>query len=431
VRSLDDRLLFKLKEMKGGIDFGTRNSSIAIVKGKVEVIQNEVSSRQTAGCVGFSPKKRELGEAGLDQVVRNARNSVYGVKLLLGRKHDDPELQKILPSLGACKWIPGSNGNIGVEVDYLGKTQQFTAEQLNGALFTKLRKTMEAATGSHLQYCCISVPGFWTHTQRRAAINATRIAGLNTIKIVNDLSAVAFNYGFYHPQQFPKPEFIMFIDMGYSSFSCGIYEMTNPSCRHVSSSYDQFLGGAAIDNLLANYFATNFNKKYNTRLQDNVKAWMKLLLQVENVKKTLNMNEQASISMDCLHEDYDLQDKISRTTYLEMMNGAQIPEKIVALVKDTLQKAGITAEQLHSVEAVGSSMRVQAIRDAIQDFLNKPLGSKMNAEEAVAIGAALFCARLLDSCASAHHITCSTIDIRPPRLGLVIAPYDRSVHPSA
>lgn len=378
--------------MKVGIDFGTRNSTIAIVRGKVEVIQNEVSSRQTAGCVGFSSKKRELGEAGLDQIVRNAKNSIYGTKLLLGRKYEDPDVKKILPSLGACKWVD-INGNMGVEVDYLGKPCQFTSEQLNAALFTKLKKTLETSTGSSLQYACVTVPGFWSHTERRALINSARIAGVNVIKIVDELSAVAFNYGFYHPQQFPKPEYILFVDMGYSSFSCGIYEMTNPSCRHVTSSHDQLLGGAAIDNLLANYFAANFNKKYNTRVQDNVKAWMKLLLQVENIKKVLNMNEQASISMDCLHEDYDLQDKISRTTYLEMLNEAQIPQRVVALVKATLEKAGLTNEQLHSVEAVGSSMRVQIIRDSISELLNKPVGSKMNAEEALAIGSALFCAR--------------------------------------
>jgi heat shock protein 4 len=207
------------------------------------------------------------------------------------------------------------------------------------------------------------------------------------------LSAVAFNYGFYHPQQFPKPEYIMFIDMGYSSFSCGVYEMTNPSCKSMSAAYDQNLGGAEIDDILANYFAENFNKKYKTRLQDNVKAWMKLLLQVEKVKKTLNMNEQASISMDCLHEDYDLQDKLTRTKYLEMLNEARIPERVVNCVKLALEKSGITAEQLYSVEAVGSSTRVQAVRDAIQDLLGKTIGSKMNAEEAVAIGCALYCAR--------------------------------------
>jgi heat shock protein 4 len=379
--------------MKGGIDFGSRNSSIAIAKGKIEVIQNEVSSRQTAGCVGFNNKKRELGEAGLDQLVRNARNSVYGVKLLLGRKYDDEEFKKNLARLGACKWISSPNGNIGVEVDYLGKPLQLTGEQLNGCLFTKLKKTVEASMGAQLQYCVISVPGFWSHTQRRAAINSTRIAGLNVIKIVNELSAVAFNYGFYHPQQFPKPEYIMFIDMGYSSFSCGVYEMSNPSCKSMSAAYDQNLGGAEIDDILANYFAENFNKKYKTRLQDNVKAWMKLLLQVEKVKKTLNMNEQASISMDCLHEDYDLQDKLSRTKYLEMLNEANIPQRVVNCVKQALEKSGITAEQLHSVEAVGSSTRVQAVRDAIQDLLGKSIGSKMNAEEAVAIGCALYCAR--------------------------------------
>jgi len=105
------------------------------------------------------------------------------------------------------------------------------------------------------------------------------------------------------------------------------------------------------------------------------------------------MNEQAYISMDCLHEDYDLQDKLTRTKYLEMLNEAQIPQRVVACVKTALEKSGITAEQLHSVEAVGSSTRVQAVRDAIQDFLGKTIGSKMNAEEAVAIGCALYCAR--------------------------------------
>jgi heat shock protein 4 len=179
--------------------------------------------------------------------------------LLLGRKYDDEEFRKHLSRLGACKWVPVNNGNLGVEVDYLGKPITLTAEQLNGSLFTKLKKTVEVATSSALQYCVVSVPGFWSHTQRRACLNAAKIAGLNVIKIINELSAAAFNYGFYHPQQFPKPEYILFIDMGYSAFSCGVYEMTNPACKNVSAAYDQALGGADIDDLLANYFADRFN----------------------------------------------------------------------------------------------------------------------------------------------------------------------------
>jgi len=110
-------------------------------------------------------------------------------------------------------------------------------------------------------------------------------------------------------------------------------------------------------------------------------------------KKTLNMNEQASISMDCLHEDYDLQDRITREKYFELLDASRITDRVLNVVKNALEKANLTPDQLYAVECVGSSMRMTVIRDAIEKFVNKPLGSKMNAEEAVAIGCALYCAR--------------------------------------
>jgi len=255
--------------------------------------------RYTPNVVGFTFKKRELGEAGKVQFLRNAQNSVYGPKLLLGAKLKDDNLKKILPHLGAGRWTELENGDAGLTAAYAGNQTVFSAEQLTACMLTNLKYTTEAFVGAPMSTCVVSVPGWWSHRQRRAMINACAIAEIVPLRLVNDLSAVAFNYGFYNPDKFSeKSQKVMFVSLGHTGFQCNIVEMSKLNCAVKATAYDLSLGGYLIDEILANYFAERFNKKNGCVLQENKRAMLKVLLAVEAVKKTLNTNPFASINKE-------------------------------------------------------------------------------------------------------------------------------------
>jgi len=377
-----------------GIDLGTRACVIAVLQGgKVDVIANEVSLRQTASCVGFTNKQRVIGEQAYDQFARNSKNTIFGVKALIGRKLDDPNLQQQLKSMGACKWVETANGNAAVEVTFKGETKVFTSEQLLAMLLVKLKLITEQATGVNFVASVISCPGWWSTQQRIALLNAAKIAAIPVLRIVSDLAAIAYGYGFFHPE-IKNGEYYMFMDMGYASFGCAIAKMTGPYVQIVAHCYDTTTGGGEIDQLLADHFANGFNKKNGTNLQKDPRGWLKLLGLVEKAKKTLNMNDLATVSMDCISEGFDLSEKITRDEYVDLLNKSGIPQKALAVVKATLEKAGLKTSDLHTVEWVGSTLRAPAIRDDIDAFLGEiPLQATMNAEEAVAIGCCVLCAR--------------------------------------
>eukprot|EP01126_Amoeba_proteus_P059233 TRINITY_DN771_c0_g1_i1.p1 TRINITY_DN771_c0_g1~~TRINITY_DN771_c0_g1_i1.p1 ORF type:complete len:814 (+),score=223.09 TRINITY_DN771_c0_g1_i1:88-2529(+) len=379
-----------------GFDFGSRNCTIAVIRNrKLEIATNEVSMRYTPNVVGFTFKKREVGEAGKVQFLRNAQNSVYGTKLLLGRKFQDPDLQKILPKLGAGRWTELENGDVGLTASYAGDTTVFTAEQLTACMLTNLKYTTEAFTLAPMSNCVVSVPGWWSHRQRRAMLNACSIAEIVPLRLVNDLSAVAFNYGFYHPNDFnEKSQKVMFVSLGHTGFQCNVVEFSKPCCTVKATAYDLTIGASLIDEILATHFAQRFHKKTGSNLQQNKRAMLKLLLATEATKKTLNTNPFASINQDCIFDGLDLQDSITKDEYIEMLNTYNIPQRVVQCVKGCLESAKIQASELLAIEWVGSGMRVQAIRDALETFFGRPLSATMNAEEAVAMGCALLCARL-------------------------------------
>jgi molecular chaperone DnaK (HSP70) len=254
-------------------------------------------------------------------------------------------------------------------------------------MLSKLKDTTEEFIEAPVSSCVVSCPGWWAHKQRKALMHACTITDLSPLRVVNDLSAVAFNYGFYHPNIFGEKAShkIMFVSLGHLGFQCNVVEFTKPCCTVKGVAYDLSLGGYLLDELLADHFATRFNQKNHVDIKDNKRVMLKILLAMEAVKKTLNTNPQASINQDCIYEGLDLQDKILKDEYHEILNKNRIPERVVECVKRCLAEAKTEVSELHSIEWVGSGMRVQAIRDCLSEFLGKPLSSTMNAEEATAM----------------------------------------------
>eukprot|EP01125_Pyxidicula_operculata_P009896 TRINITY_DN3256_c0_g2_i1.p1 TRINITY_DN3256_c0_g2~~TRINITY_DN3256_c0_g2_i1.p1 ORF type:complete len:617 (-),score=191.61 TRINITY_DN3256_c0_g2_i1:162-2012(-) len=377
-----------------GIDLGTHSTVVGIVRGGgIDIVVNDVSNRRTPFVCGFGEKQRAIGESGKTQQARNMKHTVSGVKRLLGRKFSDPTLKKELYRYGGCNFVELPDGGIGIEASLRYKKQTFTTQQLTGMFLAHLAKVSEAFTSQKFAHAVISVPGYFTDAQRLAVFDAAKIAGISCLSVINELSALAIAYGFYKTD-IEKPLQVMIIDFGATTLSVAIAEFTKEKCEILGTAYDPHLGGYDIDELLADYFAKRFLDKYKLDVKANPRAWQRILDAVEKTKKSLNENESAGISIECILEERDLNDRITKAEYISLLEQSGILSRVVEPLKTVLQATGLEAKNLHAIEWVGSAMRAVPIQDAVVKFIGRPLSATMNVEEAVAKGCALQCAIL-------------------------------------
>jgi molecular chaperone DnaK (HSP70) len=375
-----------------GIDLGTTSSTVAVIRaGGIDIVVNEVSNRRTPSVVGFTPKLRMIGEAGYTQRQRNLKNTISGVKRIIGRNFKDPKLKEELSRLGGCNWIELQDGSIGAEVSLRNRRQTFTSQQITAMLLAHLKRTCEGFTKTRAANAVISVPNYFTDAERRAVLDAAKIAQINCLGVINDISAVALLYGFYRESENINSK-VMFLDVGASDVSVAIAHFTPNQCLMLASTSNAFTGGLDLDHILAEYFASRFQEKSRHNVRTNERAWQRLMDGVEKVKKTLNENDQASLNIECIIEDRDLNDTITRAEYLKLLTSSGILERIAEPINSALAEAGIDKTQLDSVEWVGSAMRAAPLQEYVSKVVGRSLSSTMNAEESVAKGCSLACA---------------------------------------
>eukprot|EP01111_Echinosteliopsis_oligospora_P011189 TRINITY_DN362_c0_g1_i2.p1 TRINITY_DN362_c0_g1~~TRINITY_DN362_c0_g1_i2.p1 ORF type:complete len:802 (-),score=310.35 TRINITY_DN362_c0_g1_i2:32-2437(-) len=375
-----------------GIDFGTTNCVIAVAqRGGIDVIANEVSNRLTPCMVSFGEKERYIGEAALTQWLRAIKSTVTGVKRILGKKLTEEDVKAEAKNIGYK--LSEKDGRISADVMYCNEQQTFTSEQITGMILHKLKKTAEAAIGQKVNDVVISVPGYWTDSQRRALLDASNIAGLHTLRLFNETAAVALAYGIYKTD-LPEtdPIKVLFVDIGDSATSVSAVAFQKGQLKMLGSAYDQHLGGRDFDEVLARHFAKEFQTKHKFDVYSNQKAIIRLRQQCEKVKKILSANPEAPLNMDSLMNDIDVRSSMNRTLFEEL--SAELLERVIIPIKQVLSDSGLTAEQFSSIELVGGGSRLLSVQKRITDLLKRDLSRTLNSEEAVARGCALQCAML-------------------------------------
>ena len=324
----------------------------------------------------------------------NLKNTVGNVKQLLGRNWSDPKLQADLKVLGVCnEFVELPGDRVGVKVQYRGEETVFSAEQLAGMLFAKLRYIAESSTKNKVRDVVVSVPGWFNEAQRRALLDSIQLGGMTPLRIVNDLAAVSLSWGFFKTDLDEKiPTKVMFVDIGEHAISIAITEFTKSQAKIVATAYDTEVSGSAIDIALATHFAKEFLEKKKVDLRQNPKAWFRLIAAVARVKKILNTNPSAPLNVECIDGENDISANITRDVLAELVKEvvAQVPNAI----ESALRRAGLTAEDLHAVELVGSASRTTLFQQAIATHMKRETSTTLNAEEACAKGCALQCAIL-------------------------------------
>lgn len=324
----------------------------------------------------------------------NLKNTIGNVKQLLGRNWSDPKLQEDLKVLGVCnEFVELPGDRVGVKVQYRGEDAVFSAEQLAGMLFSKLRAIAELNTKVKVRDVVVSVPGWFNEAQRRALLDSIHLGGMTPLKIVNELAAVSLSWGFFKTDLDEKiPQKIMLIDIGEHAMSIAITEFTKSQAKIVSTAYDTGVSGSAVNIALATHFAKEFLEKKKVDLRQNPKAWFRLIAAVGRVKKILNTNPSAPLNVECIDGENDISANITRDVYAELIKDviAQVPNAL----ESALTRAGISAADLHAVELVGSASRTTLFQQAIAAHLKRDTSTTLNAEEACAKGCALQCAIL-------------------------------------
>lgn len=377
-----------------GVDLGTLNSVIAVARNRgVDVIANEVSNRATPSLVGFGPKSRYIGEAAKNQEISNLKNTVSSFVRLAGRSLSDPDVQVEQDFVSAP--LVDMNGQVGAEVTYLGKKEQFTATQITAMFLTRMKATASAELKLPVSDVVLSCPVWYTDAQRRAILDAADIAGLKCLRLINDNTAVALGYGITKldlPAPEEKPRRVVFVNIGHSNYTATVVEFKKGELAVKSSAWDRHFGGRYIDKALIEHFAKEFQEKYKVNVMENGKARFRLAASVEKLKKVLSANNAAPINVESIMNDIDVRGMLKREELEELM--APLLERATAPIEQALAEAKLTPADIDAIEMVGGCTRVPAIKARIQEYFGKPLSFTLNQDEAVARGCAFSCAIL-------------------------------------
>lgn len=375
-----------------GVDLGNENTVIACARNRgIDIIVNEVSNRSTPSLVGFGPKTRFIGESAKNQQISNIKNTVANLKRTLGLNSADPDLavdQKFSPA----PLVDSGAGHIGAKVRFLGEQRVFTITQLTAMFLSKTKDITAKETKANVTDICLSVPVWYTEKQRRAAADACKIAGLNPVRIVNEVTAAAVGYGVFKQNDLPEdePKKVAFVDIGHSSYQVSIAAVKRGELKILGSAYDKHFGGRDFDYAIANHFAEEFKAKYKFDVRENPKAFARVLVASERVKKVLSANTQAPINIESLLNDTDVSSSMTR----EELEGYIQPllDRIHEPIEVALKDAGLSPADLDSIEVIGGCTRVPSLKAKLSEIFSKPLSFTLNQDEAIVRGNAFICA---------------------------------------
>jgi molecular chaperone DnaK len=366
-----------------GIYLGTTNSAMAyMVAGKPEVIANAEGNRTTPSVVAITKKgERIVGQVAQRQRVTNAKNTIYGVKRLIGRKFGDAEIQKdhdIMP------FEIVKHGN-GVAVTMGDK--EYTPEEVSAMILGKLKADAEAFLGEPVTEAVITVPAYFDDSQRQATKDAGKIAGLEVKRIINEPTAAALAYGLDQK----KEEKIIVFDLGGGTFDVSVLELGDGVFEVKSTNGDTHLGGEDFDNRIVDHFLEEFKKKEGIDLKKDNAALQRLKDEAEKAKKELSSTPQVDINLPFLTADADGPKHFEYT-----LTRAKLEDLVKDLIDKTsepcekaLKDAGLKASDIDEIVLVGGMTRMPAVVEKVKKIFGKDPMQGVNPDEVVAIGAAI------------------------------------------
>jgi len=370
-----------------GIDLGTTNSCVSVMEGdSAKVIENSEGARTTPSVVAYG-EELTVGAPAKRQAVTNPNNTLYAIKRLIGRKHNDDVVKKDA-SMVPYKIVAADNGDAWVEAD--GKS--LAPQQVSAEILKKMKKTAEDYLGHEVKEAVITVPAYFNDSQRQATKDAGKIAGLEVKRIINEPTAAALAYGLDKGKGDQK---IAVYDLGGGTFDISIIEIAEVDGEHqfevLSTNGDTFLGGEDFDLALIEYLAEEFKKESGVDLHNDPLALQRLKEGAEKAKIELSSNQQTEVNLPYITADSSgpkhFVHKLTRAKLEALVEG--LVEKTLTPVKIALKDAKLKASDVDEVILVGGQTRMPLVQEKVKTFFGKEARKDVNADEAVAVGAAI------------------------------------------
>ena len=367
-----------------GIDLGTTNSCIAVMDGSTpKVIENAEGARTTPSMVAFSSDgERLVGQPAKRQAVTNPEGTLFAVKRLIGRRYDDPMVEKD-KKLVPFKIINGDNGDAWVEVT----GNKYSPSQVSAMILQKMKETAESYLGETVTQAVITVPAYFNDSQRQATKDAGRIAGLEVLRIINEPTAAALAYGLDKKQAGT----IAVYDLGGGTFDVSILEIGDGVFEVKSTNGDTFLGGEDFDMRMVDYLADEFKKEQGIDLRKDKLALQRLKEAAEKAKIELSSATQTEINLPFITADASgpkhLTLKLTRAKLEALVD--DLVQRTIDPCKQALKDAGLTAAQIDEVILVGGMSRMPKVQEVVKSLFGKEPHKGVNPDEVVALGAAI------------------------------------------
>ncbi len=372
-----------------GIDLGTTNSCVAIMEGgKPKVIENSEGARTTPSVVAYQDDSEVLvGAPAKRQAVTNAKNTLYAVKRLIGRKFGEKEVQKDI-DLMPFSIAKADNGDAWVEV----RGKKIAPQEVSAQVLRKMKKTAEDYLGEEVTEAVITVPAYFNDSQRQATKDAGRIAGLDVKRIINEPTAAALAFGMDKKEGDRK---IAVYDLGGGTFDISIIEIAAVEGEHqfevLSTNGDTFLGGEDFDQRLIDYLCEEFKKEQGVDLKKDVLALQRLKEAAEKAKIELSSSQQTDVNLPYITADATgpkhLAIKVTRSKFESLVE--ELIQRTAEPCRIAIKDAGVKLTDIEDVILVGGMTRMPKVQDTVREIFGKEPRKDVNPDEAVAVGAAI------------------------------------------
>ncbi|XP_027103294.2 luminal-binding protein 5-like [Coffea arabica] len=396
-----------------GIDLGTTYSCVGVYRnGNVEIIANDQGNRITPSWVAFTDTERLIGEAAKNQAALNPESTVFDVKRFIGRKFNDPEVQrdmKLLPYK-----VVNKVGKPYIDVKMKnGEMKLLSPEEVSAMVLQRMKQTAESYLGKEVKNAVVTVPAYFNDAQRQATKDAGTIAGLNVVRIINEPTAAAIAYGLDKQQ---KERNILVFDLGGGTFDVSILALDGGVFEVLSTNGNTHLGGEDFDQRVMDHFVKLIKKKYNKDISNDKKALGKLRKECERAKRALSNQHQVRVEIESLFDGTDFSEPLTRARFEEL--NMDLFKKTMAPVKQALKDAGLEKSAIDEIVLVGGSTRIPKVQQLLKEFFDGKEPSRgINPDEAVAHGAAVQGA-ILGGHGGEETKDVLVIDVTPLSLGL-------------
>lgn len=399
-----------------GIDLGTTNSCVAIIEGGAPVvIPNAEGARTTPSIVAFTASgERLVGQVAKRQAVQNPENTVVSVKRIMGRSFGSDEARKQVQRV-AYRIVPSDNNDAWVEVGQ----KQMSPPEVSAAVLAQMKAIAEAYLHDEVTEAVVTVPAYFDDAQRQATKDAGRIAGLEVRRIINEPTAAALAYGLDRNAE----ERIAVYDLGGGTFDISILEIGSEGVfRVVSTNGDTFLGGEDFDARVIDWLVDGFKAEHNIDLRKDRMALQRLKDAAEKAKIELSSVREVEINLPFIissgrNEALHLQRVLTRAEFEKLT--ADLVDRTVEIVRQTLEDAGLSRDEVEDIVLVGGMTRMPRVERAVADFFGREPSKGVHPDEVVAVGAGIQGAALGEEASVAHKVV--LLDVTPQTLGMMVA----------